>query len=167
MLLISSTCSLRKLRSLCSRLKKRLSQSHGTLTEKNLHISQLEDAVKHLGAKIESATEETEKKSRDLSELHLKLNENYRLVAQLSSDNLRLSTEKAAAEQLLDEVKHEQSLLRGELGKAQRVIEDSLSSSQYAIQNSQNIGRQRQSSPETSASSFDFYPPNSPSVNSR
>ena len=89
MLLLSSTCSLRKLRNLCSRLNKRLSQSHGTITEKNLHISQLEDAVKHLGAKVETTTEEAEKKSKDVAELHLKLNENYRLVAELSSDNLR------------------------------------------------------------------------------
>ena len=81
MLLLSSTCSLRKLRNLCSRLNKRLSQSHGTITEKNLHISQLEDAVKHLGAKVETTTEEAEKKSKDVAELHLKLNENYRLVA--------------------------------------------------------------------------------------
>ena len=89
MLLLSSTCSLRKLRNLCSRLNKRLSQSHGTITEKNLHISQLEDAVKHLGAKVESTSEESERKSKDVAELHLKLNENYRLVAELSSDNLR------------------------------------------------------------------------------
>ena len=88
-MLLSSTCSLRKLRNLCSRLNKRLSQSHGTITEKNLHISQLEDAVKHLGAKVETTTEEAEKKSKDVAELHLKLNENYRLVAELSSDNLR------------------------------------------------------------------------------
>ena len=93
-MLLSSTCSLRKLRNLCSRLNKRLSQSHGTITEKNLHISQLEDAVKHLGAKVETTTEEAEKKSKDVAELHLKLNENYRLVAELSSDNLRYVPEK-------------------------------------------------------------------------
>ena len=51
LLLLSSTVSLRKLRNLSSKLKKRLSQSHATLTEKNLHISQLEDAIKHLGKK--------------------------------------------------------------------------------------------------------------------
>ena len=38
----------------------------------------------------------------------------------------RLSTEKAAAEQLLDEVKHEQSLLKRDLSKAQKVIEESM-----------------------------------------
>ena len=89
MLLLNSTCSLRKLRNLCSRLNKRLSHSHGQITEKNLHISQLEEAVKHLGAKVESTTDEAERKSKDVAELHLKLNENYRLVAELSSDNLR------------------------------------------------------------------------------
>jgi predicted RNase H-like nuclease (RuvC/YqgF family) len=89
MLLLNSTCSLRKLRNLCSRLNKRLGHSHGQITEKNLHISQLEEAVKHLGAKVESTTDEAERKSKDVAELHLKLNENYRLVAELSSDNLR------------------------------------------------------------------------------
>ena len=54
-----------------------------------MHISQLEEAVKHLGAKVESTTDEAERKSKDVAELHLKLNENYRLVAELSSDNLR------------------------------------------------------------------------------
>ena len=88
-MLLNSTCSLRKLRNLCSRLNKRLSHSHGQITEKNLHISQLEEAVKHLGAKVESTTDEAERKSKDVAELHLKLNENYRLVAELSSDNLR------------------------------------------------------------------------------
>lgn len=160
MLLFSSNASLRKLRSLCSSLKKRLSRSHSMIADKNRHISQLEEAVKGLGAKIECATEEAEKKTRDLAELHLKLNENYRLVAELSSDNLRLSTEKAAAEQLLDEVKHEQGLLKSDLGKAQKMIEDTMASST-------DVWRPRQSSPETSASSFDFFPPNSPSVNSR
>ena len=88
-MLLNSTCSLRKLRNLCSRLNKRLGLSHGQITEKNLHISQLEEAVKHLGAKVESTTDEAERKSKDVAELHLKLNENYRLVAELSSDNLR------------------------------------------------------------------------------
>ena len=88
-MLLNSTCSLRKLRNLCSRLNKRLGHSHGQITEKNLHISQLEEAVKHLGAKVESTTDEAERKSKDVAELHLKLNENYRLVAELSSDNLR------------------------------------------------------------------------------
>ena len=88
-MLLNSTCSLRKLRNLCSRLNKRLGLSHGQISEKNLHISQLEEAVKHLGAKVESTTDEAERKSKDVAELHLKLNENYRLVAELSSDNLR------------------------------------------------------------------------------
>lgn len=168
MLLFSSNASLRKLRTLCSSLKKRLNRSHSMITDKNRHITQLEEAVKGLGAKIESATDEAERKTRDLAELHLKLNENYRLVAELSSDNLRLSTEKAAAEQLLDEVKHEQGLLKSDLGKAQKMIEDSMmNASSSGVDVWSTRQPQRQSSPETSASSFDFFPPNSPSVNSR
>jgi len=157
MLLLNSTNSLRKLRNLCSRLNKRLGNSHGQITEKNLHISQLEEAVKHLGAKVESTTDEAERKSKDVAELHLKLNENYRLVAELSSDNLRLSTEKAAAEELLDEVKHEQSLLKKDLGKAQKVLEGTMAAQGGNFQENWQM-RPRQSSPETSASSFDFFP---------
>ena len=111
---------------------------------------------------MEATTEETDKKSRDIAELHQKLNENYRLVAELSSDNLRLSTEKAAAEQLVEEVKHEQCLLRAELSKAQKVLDESMQSGNFQ---DHWHPRPRQSSPETSASSFDFFPPCSPSPN--
>ena len=44
-----------------------------------------------------------------------KLNDYYKLVAELKSDNLRLSTEKSAAEQLLEEVKQDQTLLKEKL----------------------------------------------------
>lgn len=161
MLLFNSISGLRKLRNINSNLKKKLGQSQSTLAEKNSHISQLEEAIQNLGAKIEATTDEAERKSRDLAELHQKLNENYRLVAELSSDNLRLATEKAAAEQLLEEVKHEQSLIKGELGKAQKVIQDSMASGNFQ-DHWAPPPRPRQSSPETSASSFDFFPPSSP-----
>ena len=98
-------------------------------------------------------SEENEKKTRDVTDLQQKLNENYRMVAELSSDNLRLSTEKAAAEQLLEEVKHEQTLLREELSKAQKVVNNSLNMATAAA----TVSTMRPSSPETSASSFDFY----------
>lgn len=164
MLLVNSTLSLKHLRKSCCQIKRKLRKSHGNLGEKNLLISQLEEAVKHLGAKVESTSDEVERKSRDLAELHQKMNENYRLVAELSSDNLRLSTEKAAAEQLLDEIQHDKALLKGELGKAQKIIENSMAGtfqdSWHASQHHHH--HQRPSSPETSASSFDYFPPNSP-----
>ena len=69
----------------------------------------------------------------------------------------RLSTEKAAAEELLDEVKHEQSLLKKDLGKAQKVLEGTMAAQGGNFQENWQM-RPRQSSPETSASSFDFFP---------
>ena len=92
--------------------KRQLRQSRENGSEKALIIAQLEDSVHRLGCKVDLVNEENDKKAKDLTELQQKLNENYRMVAELSSDNLRLSTEKAAAEQLLEEVKHEQSLLK-------------------------------------------------------
>ncbi len=154
-----STLSLRKLRHFCSRLTLKLNKSGQELSEKRLLTTQLEEAVKHLGAKVDSTTEDVDKKSKELQELHVKLNENYKLVAELSSDNLRLSTEKAAAEQLLDEVKSQRELLREELNKAQKVVEQSMG--QYHDWHPATL---RPSSPETSASSFDFFPPSSPTI---
>ncbi len=159
-LLVNSVCSLRKLRTLASGLKKRLNRSSMSLKDKNLHIGQLEEAVKLMGNKIELLEVEADKKA---TELAMKLNENYRLVAELSSDNLRLSTEKAAAEQLLDEVKHEQSQLRSQLNKAQKVIEDTLTTNRFQPQPQMR----QSSSPETSASSFDFFPTTTSTVNNR
>lgn len=149
-LVLNSTLRLKKLRHLAYIYKRQLRQSHENASEKALVISQLEDSVHRLGCKVELLNEEAEKKSKDLTELSQKLNENYRMVAELSSDNLRLSTEKAAAEQLLDEVKHEQTLLKEELSKAQKVVKNSLQ-----LASTSNVIRA--SSPETSASSFDFY----------
>ena len=112
------------------------------------------------GNKVDITTEENEKKSKDLADVQRKLNDYYKLVAELKSDNLRLSTEKSAAEQLLEEVKQDQTLLKEKLNKAQRVIEDSMPP---AKDDCWHVSKHRQSSPETSASSFDYFPPNSPS----
>lgn len=51
------------------------------------------------------------------------MNDNYKLVAELSAENLKLSSEKLRMEQLVDEVRHDQALLKGELNKAQSVVE--------------------------------------------
>ena len=149
-MVLHSTLRLKKLRHLAYVYKRQLRQSRENGSEKALIIAQLEDSVHRLGCKVDLVNEENEKKAKDLTELQQKLNENYRMVAELSSDNLRLSTEKAAAEQLLEEVKHEQSLLKSDLAKAQKVVNNSLhlASTSAAV---------RPSSPETSASSFDYY----------
>ena len=51
------------------------------------------------------------------------MNDNYKLVAELSAENLKLSSEKLRMEQLVNEVRQEEDLLRGELNKAQSVVE--------------------------------------------
>ena len=51
------------------------------------------------------------------------MNDNYKLVAELSAENLKLSSEKLRMEQLVNEVRQEEGLLRGELNKAQSVVE--------------------------------------------
>ena len=61
-----------------------------------------------------------------MAEVQRKLNDYYKFVAELKSDNLRLSTEKSAAEQVLEEVRQDQTFLKEKLNKAQRVIEDSM-----------------------------------------
>ena len=63
------------------------------------------------------------KKNKTCQDLQTKLNDNYKLVAELSAENLKLSNEKLRMEQLVDEVRHDQALLKGELHKAQSVVE--------------------------------------------
>ena len=60
---------------------------------------------KKIGNKVETVNEENERKSKDFQEVQRKLTDYYKFVAELKSDNLRLSTEKSAAEQLLEEVR--------------------------------------------------------------
>ena len=62
-------------------------------------------------------------KNKTCQDLQTKLNDNYKLVAELSAENLKLSNEKLRMEQLVDEVRHDQALLKGELHKAQSVVE--------------------------------------------
>ena len=58
-----------------------------------------------IGNKVDTVNEENERKSKDFQEVQRKLTDYYKFVAELKSDNLRLSTEKSAAEQLLEEVR--------------------------------------------------------------
>ena len=52
LLLLDSISSLKSLRNLCSKLRKKLGLSNQSIVEKTLHISQLEEAVKHLGKAV-------------------------------------------------------------------------------------------------------------------
>ena len=59
--------------------------------------------------------EELVKKARDLQEAQLKVNENYKLVAELSNENLRVANEKMKALESVESLSIEQTRLRSEL----------------------------------------------------
>ena len=67
--------------------------------------------------------EDVKNKNNELSTLQDKLNENYRLVAGLSSENLKLSSEKLKADDVVNEVIKEQARLKQELQKAVQVVD--------------------------------------------
>jgi small-conductance mechanosensitive channel len=95
---------------------------------KQLQINQLKDNVIILRQKADKTDEcllemsilkeDIKNKNNELSSLQDKLNENYRLVAGLSSENLKLSSEKLKADDLVNDVIKEQARLKQELQKA-------------------------------------------------
>ena len=164
---------------MCCRNNKKLRKYCRTLFEKQKLIHQLQENAIDLRRKadqsvlylsdLEVAREELELKSRELMEVQDKLNENYSLVAKLSSENLKLSNEKLIADNLVTQVVEEQGRLKEELTKAINLADalkdKSASSDSSKICN--NPGKRwpeergfMRSSPETS-SSFDFIPQHS------
>ena len=132
-LLAGSTYSLHRLRRLCYRFRKRIKYLSGDLIAKQLQINQLQDNAIILRQKADKTDEclcemammkdDIQNKTNELSDLQDKLNENYRLVAGLSSENLKLSSEKLKADDLVNEVIKEQARLKQELQKAIQVVD--------------------------------------------
>ena len=101
--------------------------------KKRLQVNQLQDNMILLRQKADKADEclhemtmlkeEIKNKNNELSHFQDKLNENYRLVAGLSSENLKLSSEKLKADDLVNEVVKEQVRLKHELQKAVQVVD--------------------------------------------
>ena len=97
------------------------------LMTKQLQINQLQDNIMILRQKADKTDEclheisvlkeDVKNKNNELSTLQDKLNENYRLVAGLSSENLKLSSEKLKADDVVNEVIKEQARLKQELQK--------------------------------------------------
>ena len=100
---------------------------------KQLQINQLQDNIMILRQKADKTDEcmheisilkeDVKNKNNELSTLQDKLNENYRLVAGLSSENLKLSSEKLKADDVVNEVIKEQARLKQELQKAVQVVD--------------------------------------------
>jgi hypothetical protein len=128
-----SSASIRRLRRICYNLRSRFSKTNDDLASQNNVVEQLERTVSHLQGKAEkseklendlvTAQDELSRKTRDLQETHVKMNDNYKLVAELSNENLKLTGDKSKAEEVAEDLKRDQIALRGELNSAQRVLE--------------------------------------------
>ena len=118
------------------------------LMSKQLQINQLQDNMILLRQKADKTDdclremailkEDIQNKNNELNSLQEKLNENYRLVAGLSSENLKLSSEKLKAEDAVNEVVKEQARLKQELQKAVQVV-DSMRDSDISTAKKQNV----------------------------
>ena len=167
----AATYSMFRLRGICTKYNKRLRRSVQAVYDKQEHIHQLQDKVSSVSSQaeamqtdLETAQSELESRTLEMNQVQEKLNENYRLVATLSSENLKLSGEKIKADDLVAQVIQEQGRLKEELTKALKVV-DSFKSEKTSLENSSSEGcllkpyhpDVMRSSPETS-SSFDFIP---------
>ena len=132
-LILTSTSSMRRLRRICYNLRARFGKTNDDLASQKHAAQQLEQTVAHLQGKAEqasrlegelrSAKEELGRRTRELQETQVKMNDNYKLVAELSNENLKLTGDKVRAEEMVEELKKQQSALRGELCSTQRVLE--------------------------------------------
>ena len=114
----ASTYSLFRLRGMLNKSNKRLRRSVQAVYDKQESIHQLQeqasslarkaDQVDGLTADLTIAKTNLAAKGAELTEVQEKLNDNYRLVAKLSSENLKLSGEKLKADQLVAQVIQEQ-----------------------------------------------------------
>lgn len=102
--------------------------------------------------------EDVKNKNNELSTLQDKLNENYRLVAGLSSENLKLSSEKLKADDVVNEVIKEQARLKQELQKAVQVV-DAMRDSDMATkkQNMYSARNKRNYNPTNTSTAFRPY----------
>ena len=124
---------MRRLRRICYNLRARFGKTNDDLASQRHAAQQLEQTVTHLQAKVEqasrlekelhSAKEELARRTKDLQETQVKMNDNYKLVAELSNENLKLTGDKVRAEEMAEDLKKQQSTLRSELCSTQRVLE--------------------------------------------
>ena len=132
---------MRRLRRICYNLRARFGKTNDDLASQKHAAQQLEQSVTHLQEKVgqasrlekelRSAKEELARRTKDLQETQVKMNDNYKLVAELSNENLKLTGDKVRAEEMVEDLKKQQSTLRSELCSTQRVLEQ-LNSSRKA-----------------------------------
>ena len=132
-LILTSTSSMRRLRRICYNLRARFGKTNDDLASQKHAAQQLEQTVAHLQEKVEqasrleeellSAKEELARRTKELQETQVKMNDNYKLVAELSNENLKLTGDKVRAEEMVEDLKKQQSTLRSELCSTQRVLE--------------------------------------------
>ncbi|XP_059092691.1 golgin subfamily A member 4-like isoform X4 [Tigriopus californicus] len=175
-LILASISTMRRLRKICCHSRSRLHQASEKMAKQNNQIAQLEETVKLLQKKTEiteklqsdldNTRSDLGKKAKELQDAHLKLNENYKLVAELSNENLRLISEKVKVEDLNETLQKDHSRLRAELRDNRKLhpinnIKHYNKPDTNASQEANkpwNIPLTGASSPETS-SSFEFFEP--------
>lgn len=121
-LIVSSSLTLRRLRRVCYHTRANLDKATEKLATQDNVVAQLEGSLKHVEKKAESwekecyqAKEDRVNIAKDLQDAKLKVNENYKLVAELSNENLRVVTDKMKALQSVESLMREQTRLRTEL----------------------------------------------------
>ena len=137
---------------------------------KQLQINQLQDSMIMLRQKADKTDEclremavlkeDIKNKNNELTTLQDKLNENYRLVAGLSSENLKLSSEKLKADDVVNEVIKEQARLKQELQKAVQVVDAMRDSDIAARKQNAYTGRNKRNSNSNPNTSTAFRPYN-------
>ena len=132
-LVVSATRAIRRLRRLCCGSGKRLAKAGEEIAGKNHLISSLESDLERLRiesderalklkGQIDVARDDLSRKSRELQDALVKMNDNYKLVAELSNENLKLTGDKVRVEEVLDAMRKDQKRLREELDSARGVI---------------------------------------------
>ena len=106
------------------------------MTKQNHIIGQLEENVKDLNRKLmiteniktelEITRDDLNRKTKDLQDVQVKINDNYKLVAELSNENLKLTGEKLRAEEMLEDVKKEHSVLKDELLSSRKMMAEAM-----------------------------------------
>lgn len=124
-MILSSTSAIRRLRQICCNLRRRHCRAADSLATQGHLVAQLEEANKHLQSKaalakplresLEATKDELARRVAELQETQVKMNENYKLLAELSNENLKLTGDKLKAEEILTAARKEERRLRDEI----------------------------------------------------
>lgn len=106
------------------------------MTKQNHIIGQFEENIKDLNRKLmiteniktelEITRDDLNRKTKDLQDVQVKINDNYKLVAELSNENLKLTGEKLRAEEMLEDIKKEHNVLKDELLSSRKMMAEAM-----------------------------------------